>query len=145
MDQARGLLDRVPALQRPCDLDLLLFLARHPRTLMTGDQLARLLGYSRDEVGRAMDVLVGAGLITRSESPNRAAAMHVVATATAHDEWLDACLAFASTRDGRLTLRRTLAVSPPERAPGPPRPFLVRREPPDIPEPQSDAQQEETT
>jgi hypothetical protein len=30
---------------RPCDLDLLIFFARHPRILLASEQLAVLLGY----------------------------------------------------------------------------------------------------
>ena len=112
MDHARTLLDRVPALQRPCDLDLLVFFARHPRTLMASEQFARLLGYQRNEIARSLDVLLAAGLLTRTQNPTRPARMYMFATGGTNSGSLPAVVEFASTREGRLALRRALTRSP---------------------------------
>lgn len=45
----RLLLDGVPTLRRACDLDLLLFFARRPVSLLTSEQLAAFVGYGHDE------------------------------------------------------------------------------------------------
>ena len=55
MDDARTLLNHIPAIQRPCDLDLLVFFARHWRALLSSEQLARLLGYPLKEIARSRD------------------------------------------------------------------------------------------
>lgn len=112
MDQALTLLNRVPTLQRPCDLDLLVFFAKHPRTLMASEQLARLLGYQLNEIARSLDVLIEAGLLTRTQNPIRPARMYVFATDGRNAGWLSAFVELASTREGRLALRLALTHWP---------------------------------
>jgi len=111
MDYARALLTRIPALQRPCDLDLLVFFAKHPRTLLTSERLARLLGYQLKEIAQSLDVLLGAGFLTRTQDLARRARMYVFAPGVANDESLPAIVEFASTREGRLALRRAVTHS----------------------------------
>ena len=111
-NQARTLLDRIPMLRRPCDIDLLVFFARHPRTLMTSEQLAQLLGHQLDDVARSLDLLLASGFLTRAQNPTRAARLHVFATGGADGGWLPAFVEFASTRAGRLALRDALTHSP---------------------------------
>ena len=111
-DPARTLLERLPALQRPCDLDLLVFFAQHMRTLMSSEQLARLLGYPIKEIARSLDALIAAGLLTRTQNPVRPARMYVFATGGANGGSLSAVVAYASTREGRLALRGALTYSP---------------------------------
>ena len=108
MDDARTLLNHIPALQRPCDLDLLVFFARHWRALLSSEHLARLLGYPPQEIARSRDVLVAAGLLTREQDPTRAERMYVFEAAGINGEVLPAILTLASTPGGRLTLRRAL-------------------------------------
>ena len=50
MDETRGLLARVPVIRTACDLDLIVFLYRHPRMLLTSERLAEFLGYDIKEV-----------------------------------------------------------------------------------------------
>ena len=111
-DRARTLLKRLPALQRPCDLDLLVFFAKHQRTLMSSEQLARLLGYQLKEIARSLDVLLAADFLTRTENPARLARMYVFATGGTNDGSLPTVVELASTREGRLALRRALTHSP---------------------------------
>jgi hypothetical protein len=110
-EHARQLLVRVGVLRHPCDLDLLIFFARHPRTLMTSEQLAALMGYGLQQTAESRDMLLKAELITRTLSPARAARMYVFADGTEHG-WLPPLLEFASTRHGRLAMRRVLARLP---------------------------------
>lgn len=118
-DPARTLLERLPALQRPCDLDLLVFFAQHMRTLMSSEQLARLLGYPIKEIARSLDALIAAGLLTRTQNPVRPARMYVFTTGGANGGALSAVVACASTREGRLALRGALTYSPAGRTDGP--------------------------
>jgi hypothetical protein len=64
-----------PGAPGPCDLDLLVFFAKHPRTMMANEQLARLLGSQRDEIAQSLDVLLATGLLTRTPNPIRQAPM----------------------------------------------------------------------
>ena len=114
----RTLLERLPALQRPCDLDLLVFFAQHQRTLMSSEQLARLLGYQLKEIARSLDALIAAGFLTRTQNPIRLARMYAFTTGGANGGSLSAVLACASTREGRLALRRALTGSPAGRTDG---------------------------
>ena len=111
IDQARTLLTRIPALERPCDLDLFVFFAKHPRTLMASDQLARLLGYQLNEIARSLDVLLAAGLLTRTQNLTRPVRMYVFATGGTNGGSVPAVVELASTREGRLALRRVLTHS----------------------------------
>ena len=117
-DRARTLLERLPALQRPCDLDLLVFFAQHMRTLMSSEQLARLLGYPITEIARSLDALIAAGLLTRTQNPVRPARMYVFSTGGANGGSLSAVVECASTREGRLALRTALTRSPAGRTGG---------------------------
>ena len=113
MDKAPTLLSHIPALQCPCDLDLLVFFARHPRTLMSGEQLARLLGYQPKEVTRSLDVLLTASFLTRAQNqarPVRPARMYVLSIDAVTGGPLAAIVELASTCEGRLALR--LALTP---------------------------------
>lgn len=137
---ARRLLDRIGMLKSPCDLDLLLFFARHPRTLITSEQLANWLGYQLKQIADSLDVLLEGGLLTRTQNPTRAARMYVFAIRGTSGGWLPSLLEAASTRQGRLALIAALCESPQEGAGDPlarrthnstattgRRPFVVRR------------------
>lgn len=110
---ARRLLARIGALRRPCDLDLLVFFARHPRTLLTSEQIAKWLGYELKQIAEALDLLISAGLLTRVQNPTHAARMYVFAAEDTPGGWLPALLAMASTRQGRLKLLEALTPQGP--------------------------------
>ena len=78
-DHIRRLLDRIRVLRRPCDLDLLLLFIRHPRALLSSDQIAAFLGYDVNRLGESLDVLVTAELLTRTQAPTSAVGMYVFA------------------------------------------------------------------
>src|SRR5262245_52889718 len=91
----------------PCDLDLLLFFHRHPRVLVTSEQLAAFVGYDVKRVGRSLDMLMEAGTLQRSPHPAHEARLYVLGGAS-DDRWLAAVLAAASSDDGRMALMRAL-------------------------------------
>ena len=132
-DDAQALLSRVAALGHPCDLDLFIFFVKHPRTLMASEHLATFMGYDLNQLAGSLDVLLKAGLVTRSQTRGRLARMYVLAEGGVHGEWLPALVALASTRAGRIALHRDLKRRPPVRVA---HPFLVRRKP--DPTPKSD-------
>jgi hypothetical protein len=115
LDHAQRLLDRIGVLQHPCDLDLLIFFARHPRTLLASEQLAALLGYEFKQLAASLDLLVGAGCVTRTPNQTGAAHMYLFDSGAPCDEWLPDLLQVASTREGRLAmlgvLKRAESVS----------------------------------
>ena len=108
MDPTRALLNHVPALRHTCDIDLLMFFARHPRALIASERLADLLGYQLSDIARSLEVLLDEGLLRRTQNPARAARLYVLATDGAHHAWLAAFVELGTTRHGRLALRRAL-------------------------------------
>ena len=105
------LLDRVTILKNACDLDLLLFFSRHPRTLITSDDLARFVGYDRQRISRSLDALIGGGIVRRSQNDGHAARMYVLETSGPAGGWLlPSLLSTASTREGRAAIIAALAA-----------------------------------
>lgn len=109
---AHRLLARIEALKYPCDLDLLLFFVRHPRSLLAAEHLTAFLGYSAKEISESLDVLQGAGVLQRTPTPNpkHPARMYTFTAAGAGGDWLPGLLELAATREGRLSLRLALTV-----------------------------------
>ena len=118
-EDIRHLLDRIGVLRRPCDLDLLLFFIRHPRALLSSDQIAAFLGYEVKWLGESLDVLVTAELLTRTQTPTSAARMYVFAVGGPHGGWLPSLVELASTREGRLAMRAALIDQTNEQTLGP--------------------------
>lgn len=111
-DQLRLLLDRAHGVQHACDLDLLLFFHRHPRSLLTSEQLAASVGYERERVARSIEGLIEAGYLTRSPNPAHSARLYVVQpTSGPSDDPLRELLRTASTRPGRQRLLALLDAS----------------------------------
>ena len=109
----RALLDRLRTVQHACDLDLLLFFSRHPRALLTSEQLVAYLGYDRDRVALSLDGLIEAGLLTRSQNPSHAARLYVLGHGAPPDAGLASLLKIAATREGRMRVLQMLASGPP--------------------------------
>ena len=111
-EDARRLLDRIGVLKHACDLDLLIFFARHPRSLLASESLASFLGYDLKEIADSLDVLLSARLLTREQTSAHAARLYVFAidhtSGGANSDWVPSLLALASTREGRLALRQAL-------------------------------------
>ena len=111
-DQIDRLLNQVGVLNHVCDLDLLIFFARHPRSLVSSESLAGLLGWDLKEIADSLEVLLSAGFLTRVQIPAHEARLYVFAANATTDgpasEWLPRLMAFASTREGRLALMQGL-------------------------------------
>ena len=114
-EEARALLDRANVLREAADFDLLVFFARHPRTLLASESLATLLGYELSDIARSLEVLLAGGLLKRRQTSAHAARLYVFAS-DEPPEWVPALLKMAATRAGRLALRQLLADRSPERS-----------------------------
>jgi DNA-binding MarR family transcriptional regulator len=107
-EEVNELIAAAGVVRRPCDLDLLVFFRRHPRSLLASEQLALYVGYEPAQVARSLETLLGAGLVTRSQNPGHAGRLYVLATEGAEDRGLARLLGVASTREGRNALIRAL-------------------------------------
>lgn len=105
--QIRQLLERSTVLHHPCDVDLLLFFYRHPRSLLTSDQLATLVGYSVAQIAKSLDAFIAAGIIDRSQNPTHHARMYRLVHGTP-DGWVPSIVKLASTRRGRNDVMQAL-------------------------------------
>ena len=112
-DEARQLLDRIGVLRHPSDLDMLIFFARHPRSILPSESLAAFLGYDLKDIAESLEMLLSTGLLQRKQTPAHAARMYVF-THDAGGGWLPTLLRLGSTRQGHLALRRSLV----RRSPG---------------------------
>jgi hypothetical protein len=117
-EHARRLLNSIGFLRHRCDLDLLLFFVRHPRSLLTSDQIAAYLGYDLKRIGDSLDNLLTAKLLTRSQSPAHAARLYVFAVNGTSGGWLPSLVDAVSTREGRLALRQAMTDMTKERTNG---------------------------
>ena len=111
MDQrtdAGRLLDQHDILRYPRDLDLLVFFARHPRTLLSSDQIAAFLGYGTNDIAASLELLLEAGFVTRTAHPRHAARMYVLVATPPGGGWLPALRNLAATCEGRMALIREI-------------------------------------
>jgi hypothetical protein len=103
------LLAGLPLIHSSCDVDLLLFLYRHPRTLLTNEQLTKFVGYSMKEVAAGLDAFANAGFLQRSAQPSsHAARMYFLVLDSQNGGDVQALLELASTREGRLRILNAL-------------------------------------
>jgi len=109
-EDTRRLLDVVEVIRSPCDLDLLLFFVRHPRSLLTSDQIAALLGYPIKDIAVSLEGLLAADLLSGRQHPSQAASMYIFAASGQPNEGLPAVLRLASTRAGRLSFVKALGA-----------------------------------
>ena len=136
---ARHLVERLDVLRCPSDLDLLIFFARHPSTLLSTEQIAAFLGYDTKRIAASIDLFLGAGLLTRTPHRRHATRWYVFAVPGPDGGWLDELMRIGVTREGRLALIRAIrgrTAAPLEGADdtdrtgaGPGRPFRRRRAP----------------
>jgi len=94
-------------IREACDLDLLLFFSRHPRVVLTNDQLATYVGHEVEDVARALELMLGASLLKQGLSPSAAGKMYVLAVDDVA-EWLEPVRRLCATPDGRHALRTLL-------------------------------------
>lgn len=106
-EDVRAWLDTSGDVRSVCDLDLLLFFARHSHSLLTTEQLASFVGYGLSAVTEALEHLQAAGLVAGFRDRAAEVDMYML---TAGDRGsssalsLSSLLEIASTRDGRLAV-----------------------------------------
>jgi MarR family len=108
----RSMLDRIKDIRRACDLDLLLFFYRHPHALLTSEEIVAYVGHDREQVGKSLEGLIEAGLLTRSQNPSHAARLYVLEVHALPDGLLSSFLKIAATRQGRIEAMRLLGTGP---------------------------------
>ena len=94
-------------LRDACDLDLLLFFSRHPRVVLSSEQLAAYVGYELAQVARALDRLLETGLLRRTLNQGASGRMYVLEVDSA-EEWLASLRRVCATPDGRNALKALL-------------------------------------
>jgi hypothetical protein len=107
------LLARTPVLAGACELDLLMFLYRHPRTLLANEQLAVFVGYDMTQIAKAIETFIEAGLVEKTQNSMHAARMYLLLLEAPHMGGLRALLDLASTQKGR---RQILQILVPKRS-----------------------------
>jgi hypothetical protein len=106
-DAAAAQLVEATGLRDPCDLDLLLFFSRHPRVVLSSDQLAANVGYDLPQVARALELLLGAGLLKRTLNQRASGRMYVLEVEDG-EAWLEPLRRACATPDGRNALKALL-------------------------------------
>jgi hypothetical protein len=111
--EVTGLLARVSVIEDACHLDLLSFLYRHPRALLTSEQLAGFVGYNLKEIAKALDASIEAGLVETTQHSTNAARMFLLLLDAPNRDDVRALLELASTRSGRQSILEALKAGPP--------------------------------
>ena len=107
-EEIERLLARTSVIRNGCDLDLLVFFYRHPRTLLTSEQIAAFVGRDMKQVAESLDGLIAAGFVERLHNPTHAARLYLLAVHGPEDKVLKTLLALATTRQGRHQILATL-------------------------------------
>lgn len=107
-DEAKRLLADAPLIRGACELDLLRFLQRHPRTLLTSEQIAVFVGYDMKQVAKSIEVFIEAGLLGRTKNRLHAARMYSLVLDGRQGNGLAAILELAGTKQGRRDLLTVL-------------------------------------
>lgn len=89
------------------EFDLLLFFLRHPRVVLSSEQLATYVGHEVQHVARALEVMLGARLLEQGGSPAVAGRMYVLALDHVVER-LEPVRRLCATTDGRHALRTLL-------------------------------------
>lgn len=107
-EEIKRLLARTSMIRNSCDLDLLVFLHRHPRTLLTNEQIAAFVGHDMKLVAEALDAFIAAGFVERLHNPTHAAPMNLLVVHGPQGKGLKELLELASTRQGRRLILEIL-------------------------------------
>lgn len=106
------MLERIPGVRRPCDLDVLIFFYRHPRALLTSEKIVGHVGHEREAVATSIEGLIEAGLLSRSQNPSHAARLYVLELDALPGGLLSSFLKVVATREGRIDAMRLLGEEP---------------------------------
>ena len=98
-------------IQNACDLDLLVFLYRHPRILLTNEQIAAFVGYDMKQVAQSLENFMEQGLLERIQNPMHAARMYFLELGGPQNGGFKTLLELASTRPGRHEVLQILNPS----------------------------------
>src|SRR5581483_3840065 len=96
--EIRRLLTRTSLIRNSCDLDLLVFFHRHPRTLLTSEQIAAFVGRDMKVVAEALETFIAAGFVERLHNPTHAARMYLLVVHGPEGKDLNRLLELACTR-----------------------------------------------
>jgi DNA-binding transcriptional ArsR family regulator len=107
MDPVAVQLIEAAGLRDACELDLLLFFSRHPRIVLSSEHLAAYIGYEVPQVARALDRLLGAGLLKRTLNHGAPGRMYVLEVDHV-EAWLEPLRRVCATPDGRNALKALL-------------------------------------
>jgi hypothetical protein len=116
LEETKRLLARTPVIRGACELDLSGFLHRHPRTLLTNEQLAYFVGYDTNQVVKAVDAFIAAGLLKQTQNSMHSARMYILVLDGPQGGGLTALLKLASTRQGRREILQLLGTGQPQTA-----------------------------
>lgn len=105
------LLAQTRVVRDACDFDLLMFLHRHPRALLTSEQLTAFVGYDIKRVAKSLDAFLDAGLLERTQNPMHAARLYLLVLDGPEGGGLVALLKLASTPQGRRAILRALPTA----------------------------------
>lgn len=94
-------------IREACEFDLLLFFLRHPRVVLSSEQLATYVGHEVQHVTRALKLMLDASLLKQGLNPGAAGQMYVLAVDDVA-EWLEPVRRLCATPDGRHGLRTLL-------------------------------------
>lgn len=116
---SKRLLARTPVIRSACDLDLMVFLHRHPRALLTSEQLAGFVGYSLKEIAQSLDAFIEAGLLARTAQQSmHAARFFVLLLEGPQAGGVKQLLELGATRQGRQCILQVLNSHGPRQSPG---------------------------
>lgn len=101
VEEIKQLLADAPIIRSACELDLLVFFHRHPRALLTSEQVAAFLGYDMRKIAKAIEAFVEEGVLERTQNPAHAARLYVLVLDGPQGGGLTSLLSLASTRGGR--------------------------------------------
>lgn len=102
----------IARIKTPCDLDLLLFFARHPDALMRSEQLAAIVGYDLAQIAKSLDLLVKRKFLRRLQNPTHAARLYRFRADYGGPAFLE-LLKVATTVEGRRRIRHLLSERQP--------------------------------
>jgi hypothetical protein len=91
-----------------CELDLMVFLYRHPRTLLTNEQIAAFVGYDMKQIALVIETFIAAGLLERTQNSMHAARMYLLLLDGPQITGLKTLLDMASTLQGRRDILQIL-------------------------------------
>lgn len=110
------LLAEARVVRSACDLDLLVFLYRHPRALLSSEQLTAFVGHALNNVAESLERFIAAGILERTQNPTHAARMYLLALNGPEGDSARALIELASGRQGRQEVLKALYSAPVPRA-----------------------------